>query len=388
LGGKFDLDLGVPVRTSDGGAAPKYNGQEYFNSTDSSLNLGLSGAWVKIKKGGAGLGTVTSVNATATGALTVLGGPITSAGTLNLTWTGTATQMVLGDGTLATISDLISGEGFLVGGDTVNLSYRIDTLSNFLFSGGSAGSLIYNNGVERVGNEVHALYLAPIWDANRIQGFYVDETTPCDQCTLIFDGSEGVYHFGNSTGTIGSPGTRNLYGDYGIIIDSTTNVNAYTIFLDTTLIATRDYVNSLNDRFGLEDALATTDRQFAVNGHNFSLIDGTTDYSGAYAEVFVGGNQISISSQAASTNLNSTISSFEDGVQMYGQNTSTAKTAGFFAAGSTGIATVSASDKIEITAPIVELTTLPSYADNAAAIAGGLTVGMLYRNGDVVQIVH
>jgi hypothetical protein len=31
---------------------------------------------------------------------------------------------------------------------------------------------------------------------------------------------------------------------------------------------------------------------------------------------------------------------------------------------------------------------LPSYTDNASAIAGGLTVGQLYRNGDIVQIVH
>jgi hypothetical protein len=31
---------------------------------------------------------------------------------------------------------------------------------------------------------------------------------------------------------------------------------------------------------------------------------------------------------------------------------------------------------------------LANYADNAAAIAGGLTVGQLYRNGDIVQIVH
>lgn len=31
---------------------------------------------------------------------------------------------------------------------------------------------------------------------------------------------------------------------------------------------------------------------------------------------------------------------------------------------------------------------LTNYTDNAAAIAGGLTVGQLYRNGDVVQIVH
>jgi hypothetical protein len=30
----------------------------------------------------------------------------------------------------------------------------------------------------------------------------------------------------------------------------------------------------------------------------------------------------------------------------------------------------------------------PQYADNASAIAGGLTVGQIYRTGDVLKIVH
>ena len=31
---------------------------------------------------------------------------------------------------------------------------------------------------------------------------------------------------------------------------------------------------------------------------------------------------------------------------------------------------------------------LPEYADNAAAIAGGLTVGAFYRTGDLLKVVH
>lgn len=31
---------------------------------------------------------------------------------------------------------------------------------------------------------------------------------------------------------------------------------------------------------------------------------------------------------------------------------------------------------------------LPSYADNAAAIAGGLKVGQLYRTTDTLKVVH
>lgn len=31
---------------------------------------------------------------------------------------------------------------------------------------------------------------------------------------------------------------------------------------------------------------------------------------------------------------------------------------------------------------------LPQYADNTAALAGGLHAGQLYRTGDIVKVVH
>lgn len=33
-------------------------------------------------------------------------------------------------------------------------------------------------------------------------------------------------------------------------------------------------------------------------------------------------------------------------------------------------------------------TNLPSYADNATAIAGGLKIGQLYRTTDTLKVVH
>ena len=36
----------------------------------------------------------------------------------------------------------------------------------------------------------------------------------------------------------------------------------------------------------------------------------------------------------------------------------------------------------------VNFTDLPEYADNAAALAGGLVSGQLYRTGDTVKVVH
>lgn len=67
----------------------------------------------------AGLGTVTSVAASITGstALSIAGSPITTSGTLAFTWTGSSTQQVLGDGTLATKitnnNQLSNGNGYI-----------------------------------------------------------------------------------------------------------------------------------------------------------------------------------------------------------------------------------------------------------------------------------
>jgi hypothetical protein len=70
---------------------------------------------------GGGSGTVTSVAAsvTASTALTVSGSPITTSGTLSFSWTGSNTQYVLGDGTLATKitnnTQLTNGAGYITG---------------------------------------------------------------------------------------------------------------------------------------------------------------------------------------------------------------------------------------------------------------------------------
>jgi len=39
-------------------------------------------------------------------------------------------------------------------------------------------------------------------------------------------------------------------------------------------------------------------------------------------------------------------------------------------------------------APAIVIASTPSYADNAAALAGGLVVGQIYRTGDILKIVH
>jgi hypothetical protein len=45
-------------------------------------------------------------------------------------------------------------------------------------------------------------------------------------------------------------------------------------------------------------------------------------------------------------------------------------------------------NKVKKLCCIVDYTNLPEYADNAAALEGGLTVGQVYRTGDFLKVVH
>ena len=49
--------------------------------------------------------------------------------------------------------------------------------------------------------------------------------------------------------------------------------------------------------------------------------------------------------------------------------------------GNVGIGTASPTSKLQVIG-------IPVYADNAAALAGGLTAGAFYRTGDLLKVVH
>lgn len=101
----------------DGGSA----WSSYISAPNSAAWVGKMPQWNGSEfipvSGGGGSGTVTSVAASISGALSVGGSPITTSGTLAFAWTGTSSQYVLGNGTLATIitnnNQLINGEGFI-----------------------------------------------------------------------------------------------------------------------------------------------------------------------------------------------------------------------------------------------------------------------------------
>ena len=54
----------------------------------------------------------------------------------------------------------------------------------------------------------------------------------------------------------------------------------------------------------------------------------------------------------------------------------------------TTLAGPTVNSSLEVTPTGVKLTGIPEYADNAAAIVGGLINGYLYRTGDALKIVH
>ena len=104
---KIDSILYLPKREK----TPTDTGALRYQISDSSLYVWTGSAWRKAKNDG----TVTSVGLTMPTAFAVANSPVTSAGTLAVTATGSATEYIRGDGTLGTLPT--SGGG---GGSGVN----------------------------------------------------------------------------------------------------------------------------------------------------------------------------------------------------------------------------------------------------------------------------
>ena len=119
------VGIGTVTGFSAGGLSPLFTTSVDFSTTTPHLNFilnstvsqyqvfgrSLSGVgppdWVTLSPV-AFTGAVTSVGLTASGALSVAGSPITTSGTIALNWTGTSSQYVRGDGSLATFPSIPS----------------------------------------------------------------------------------------------------------------------------------------------------------------------------------------------------------------------------------------------------------------------------------------
>lgn len=123
------------------------SGAATYNSTTGVLN---------IPNYAPGTGSVTSVNASISGAISVSGGPITTSGTLAFSWTGTTVQYVRGDGSLATFPTIPTDTNFAIN-DLTFTGDRTHTIGNYtlllegpdsdnyLSFNGAAGLLYINN---------------------------------------------------------------------------------------------------------------------------------------------------------------------------------------------------------------------------------------------------
>lgn len=98
-------DIKVPSWIPGNTMIPALNEPVYISDGRYAFGDGVTQVQSLTFFGGAGgSGTVTSIDASATGALSFSGGPITGAGTLALAWAGSSSQYVLGDGSLATLN--------------------------------------------------------------------------------------------------------------------------------------------------------------------------------------------------------------------------------------------------------------------------------------------
>jgi len=90
-------------------------------------------------------GTVTSVNASISGALSVSGGPITTSGTIAFSWTGTSGQYVRGDGVLQAFPTIPSVAGKYVALSDADAGYS-GQLSAVNLNDYTKTQVIYSNG--------------------------------------------------------------------------------------------------------------------------------------------------------------------------------------------------------------------------------------------------
>jgi hypothetical protein len=179
---------------------------------------------------------------------------------------------------------------------------------------------------------------------------------------------------------------------YGLALDASGNV----IVTDTA------GGGGSADRFGLEDVTAGEDRTFHTIDHNLVLeADDVSTFLFGHNQIYIQNNIDATAQQKAVLDF------YGDGTVSLGGYDNTAGTNADVLY-NMGDLIMQASDNpnshqhvLYMSPTLIEMYTfgagqklslqldnLPDFADNAAAITGGLAVGAVYRNGDALQIVH
>lgn len=96
---------------------------------------------------------------------------------------------------------------------------------------GAADSLHFTSGLTRLGNNVSPDYYLPMWNANRLQGYYIDAGRPGNGYFLGFDSSDGIARWMKPDSVVGGGVASTLQDvtDAGNITTNTIAADKYTM---------------------------------------------------------------------------------------------------------------------------------------------------------------
>lgn len=184
------------------------------------------------------------------------------------------------------------------------------------------------------------------------------------------DGDAGMYHDGTNTYIQNDTGDlyiRNNSNDKDIVFQSDNGSGGTTEYFrvdgsDERMVVSKnmDFLDNVRLRLGTGSGPGLQDLQIYHSGTH-SFIDGSSGAGSLYLRPGAGGTiQLETISGADMISANAT------DVRMYSNG----------------------NERVRVKNIGINIQNVPTYADNAAAIAGGLTTGDVYRTGDLLKIVH
>jgi hypothetical protein len=287
---------------------------------------------------------ISSIGLSMPSAFNVAGSPLTSNGTLTVTGAGTTAQYIRGDGSLATFPS-ISDTNFAANDLTVtaNRAHAFSTfkmtLSGTYTSNSIDGMLNISNtnSTSNLNVGIFGSVAGTNASSSAIAGIGSGVTQGVQGVSTSGNGVFAKSTSGNGLSALSTSGTgANIQSNTGTPISASNFSASGTNGISTLLQIIRDKSGS------------------AVNG-----IGGSIDYATKASDGFS-----YTSSQLISKLVDVTVGTRTSKFEIWGVNSGTpGKVIGVPA-------------------------TIGNYVDNAAALAAGLTAGDMYRNGDILMIVH
>ena len=179
-------------------------------------------------------GTVTSVGLSASGALSVTGSPVTGSGVMTLNWTGTTSQYVRGDGTLATMpvvqwsDSLVAFGRTSVGGLTYDSYFKYHYTEHALTIGTRAAGTVGVYGLLIGTNNLSTLDISLIVGTNCTNNEYY---------SLIV--GNNIVNNGRYSLNVGYNQTNTSAGEYSVIVGTgNSNVFKRSLIIGSSITST------------------------------------------------------------------------------------------------------------------------------------------------------